>query len=61
MTHTLEISTKEAAILLETLRKIRNANRKSLTVTALFNIDSHDIEKMEIMLNRIEIKNKKSL
>lgn len=48
------ITTTEAATLLEVWRKIRRASNQSPVIMAALDIDKHDVEKCERLLNNLE-------
>ena len=47
------LTTSEAAIILETLQKLKKAADKSPTMAAAIDIDRHDIEKCEAVINKL--------
>lgn len=49
------ITSSEASILLEVLRKIKRASNKSAVMMAALDIDKHDIEKVGQMIKKLAL------
>lgn len=47
------LTSSEASILLEMLRKIKGASNKSQVIMAAIDIDQHDIEKVGQMIKKL--------
>jgi len=49
-----KITSSQAAVLLEVLRKIKSAQQRSPTLFAVLDIDRHDLAKCEAVINELE-------
>ena len=49
------ITSSEAAVLLEVLRKIKRANNRSKVMMAAIDIDTHDIEKVGQIIKKLSL------
>lgn len=49
----IHVTTAQAAVLTEVLKKIETARKRSAVIMAALDIDSHDLEKCRAILNQL--------